>query len=65
MYVSDRNGKNDGIHVAVVDDNGGITGIRGNIIEKHINLSKAADAISAVNAPDKIYYKEFIADGSC
>ena len=64
MYVSDRNGKNDGIHVAVVDDNGGITGIRGNIIEKHINLSKAADAISAVNAPDKIYYKEFIADGS-
>ena len=64
VYVSDRNGKNDGIHVAVVDDNGGITGIRGNIIEKHINLSKAADAISAVNAPDKIYYKEFIADGS-
>ena len=64
VYVSDRNGKNDGIHVAVVDDNGGITGIRGNIIEKHINLSKAADAISAVNAPDKIYYKEYIADGS-
>jgi len=63
-YVAERNGKNDGIHVAVVDDNGGVTGIRGNLIEKHLNLSKAEDAVSAVNAPDKIYYKEYIADRS-
>ena len=63
-YVADRQGKNDGIHVAVVDDNGGITGIKGNLIEKHINLSKALDAVSEVNAPDKIYYKEYLADKS-
>ena len=32
-YVSDRGGKNDGIHVAVVDDLGTITGIQ-NILER-------------------------------
>ena len=64
VYVSDRSGKNDGIHVAVVDDDGGITGIKGNIIETHLNLSKAADAVSNVNAPERIYYKDYLADNS-
>ena len=64
VYVSDRQGKNDGIHVVVVDDNGGITGIKGNVIERHLNLSKAKDAISNVNAPEKIYYKDYLADRS-
>ena len=48
IYVSDRNGYNDGIHIVVVDDKGSITGIKGNLIEKHVNLSKAGDAISNV-----------------
>jgi len=64
VYVSDRQGKNDGIHVAVVDDDGGITGIKGNILETHLNLSKAADAVSNVNAPERIYYKDYLADNS-
>ena len=64
VYVTDRQGKNDGVHVAVVDDDGSITGIKGNILEKHVNLSKAGDAVSNVNAPDKIYYKDYIADFS-
>ena len=64
VYVTDRQGKNDGIHVAVVDDDGTITGIKGNIIEKHVNLSKAGDAVSNVNAPQKIYYKDYLADFS-
>jgi len=63
-YVSDRNGKHDGIHIAVVDDNGSITGIKGNIIERHLGLSKAQDAISAVNSPQRIYYKDYLADFS-
>ena len=61
-YVSDRGGKNDGIHVAVVDDLGTITGIQGNILEKFTGLSKAKDAISNVNSPERIYYKDFIAN---
>ena len=61
-YVSDRGGKNDGIHVAVVDDLGTITGIQGNILEKFTGLSKAKDAISNINSPERIYYKDFIAN---
>ena len=64
VYVSDRNGENDGIHIVVVDDKGSITGIKGNLIEKHTNLSKAGDAISNVNAPQRIYYKDYLADFS-
>jgi len=64
VYVTDRQGKNDGIHVAVVDDDGSITGIKGNLLEKHVNLSKAADAISNVNSPQRIYYKDYLADNS-
>ena len=63
-YVTERNGKNDGIHIAVVDDNGSITGIRGNLLESHTNLSKAGDAVSDYNAPTKNYYKDYIADFS-
>ena len=63
-YVLDRGGKNDGIHVAVVDDTGSITGIQANILEVHPSLSKAQDAVSSANAPQKIYYKDYIADFS-
>ena len=64
QWVSDRNGKNDAMHVVVVDDTGSITGIRGNILEKHISISKAKDTVSSVNSPQKIYYKDFLAQNS-
>ena len=64
VYTTDRSGKNDGLHVVVVDDKGSVTGIKGNIIEKHVNLSKAGDAISNVNAPQRIFYKDYLADFS-
>lgn len=63
-YVTTRNGYNDGIHVVVVDDKGLVSGIQGNILEKHLGLSKASDTISSVNSPQKIYYKDYIADFS-
>ena len=63
-YVTERNGKNDGIHVAVVDDDGSITGIKGNLLESHVNLSKAGDAVSDYNSPTKNYYKDYIANFS-
>ena len=64
VYTTDRNGEGDGIHVVVVDDNGTLTGVKGNIIEKHLGLSKAADSVSDVNSPQRNYYKQFIADFS-
>ena len=64
QYVLDRQGKNDAMHVVIVDDMGTITGIQGNVLEKHVSLSKAKDCISAVNSPQKIWYEQYIADFS-
>ena len=63
-YSLDRNGRGDGLHIAVVDDLGTITGNQGTIIEKHLGLSKALDSVSAVNSPQKIWYKQYLADFS-
>ena len=52
------------MHVAVVDDYGTITGIKGNVLEKHVSISKAVDSVSSVNSPQKNYYKNYIADFS-
>ena len=63
-YASQRDCKNDEIHVVVYDDRGTVTGIQGNLLEKHVGLSKANDAVSAVNSPQKIFWKNYIADNS-
>ncbi len=64
QYALDRNAKNDAIHVAVIDDTGSITGIAGNLLEKHLFLSKAEDSISAVNPAQRNWWKTFIAQFS-
>lgn len=61
QYVASRNGKNDEIHVAIIDDAGSVTGIQGNLLEKHIGLSKATDAVSAINSPQNIWWKNYLA----
>jgi hypothetical protein len=63
-YALDRNGSGDGLHIVVVDDTGEVTGISGNILEKHLSLSKAKDAVSAVNSPTRIWYKDYLANFS-
>jgi len=63
-YALDRNGRNDELHIVVVDDLGTITGNQGTLLEKHTGLSKAIDAVSAVNSPQKIWYERYIADFS-
>ena len=52
------------MHIVVVDDDGSVTGVRGNILEKHVALSKAKDAVSQVNSPQKIWYKNYLANFS-
>lgn len=63
-YSLSRSGKNDGLHIVVVDDLGTVTGVQGTILEKFVNLSKADDSVSNVNSPTKIYYKNFLANTS-
>jgi phage tail sheath protein FI len=64
QYALERNSKNDALHIVVVDDNGSLTGIQGNILEKTLNVSKAIDSVSAVNSPLKTYYRNYLANYS-
>ena len=43
-YVSTRNGANDEIHIVVVDEDGDVTGVPGQILETYSKVSKASDA---------------------
>ena len=43
-YVSTRSGSGDEIHVVVVDEDGGVSGVPGSILETYSKLSKASDA---------------------
>ncbi|MDW7642047.1 MAG: phage tail sheath subtilisin-like domain-containing protein [Nitrosarchaeum sp.] len=62
QYVNDRSGKNDEIHIVVVDDSGSVTGIAGNIVEKFTYLSKAFDG--KISPTQSVYYKDFISANS-
>ena len=59
QYASEHDSTNDEIHVVVVDDEGSVTGIAGNIVEKHLNLSKAKDG--KISPSENIYYRDSIA----
>ena len=63
-YSDDRSGRNDQMHVVVVDDDGSVTGIQGSILEKNLFISKAVDTVSDVAAPERTFYKDFIAQES-
>ena len=43
-YVSDRSGSGDEIHVVVIDEDGGVSGVPGTVLESFSNMSKASDA---------------------
>jgi len=43
-YASDRSGSGDEIHVIVIDEDGGISGVPNTILESYSKLSKGADA---------------------
>ena len=62
QYASDRSSANDEIHVVVVDDTGAVTGVAGNIVEKHLYLSKAFDG--RLSPSQAVYYKDYLATNS-
>jgi len=43
-YVSERSGSADEMHVVVIDEDGGVSGIPGTVLETYSKVSKAADA---------------------
>jgi hypothetical protein len=62
QYSSERSGRNDEIHIVVVDDTGSVSGISGNILEKYTYLSKGLD--SKISPSERVYYKDYIANNS-
>ena len=60
-FSSSRSGRNDSIHVVVVDDKGTVTGSQGSILEKFLSLSKAKDSTADGDNPTRTYYKDYVA----
>ena len=56
--VSNAGGSNDELHIVIVDEDGGITGTAGTILETHEGLSQASDAKSAQGG--SIYYVDYL-----
>jgi len=61
-YAEARNSRHDEVHVVVIDSDGSTTGTVGTIIEKHLSLSKATDAVFSAGSP--AYWRKYIANGS-
>ncbi len=61
-YVAARGGRNDEVHVVVIDDKGTVTGNAGTILEKHLNLSKAKDGEYSVGSTS--YWRNYLATNS-
>ena len=61
-YAQSRESKNDEIHVVVIDEDGSATGVAGNIVEKHLYLSKAKDGKR--QPAEEVYYKNYLANVS-
>ena len=57
-YASSLNGTNDELHVAVIDEDGLWTGVRGTVLEKFPYLSKGSDAKNSDGSSN--YYKDAI-----
>ena len=61
-YVESRGGLNDEIHIVVVDEDGSASGIAGNVLEKHLYLSKAKDGRRQPS--EEVYYTNYLANRS-
>jgi hypothetical protein len=46
QYATDRGGSNDELHIIIVDEDSGISGVEGEILEKYSDVSKAGDALT-------------------
>ena len=61
-YASSRGSRFDEVHVIVIDALGNITGNAGTILEKHLGLSKATDAVFSAGSPS--YWRKYLSNNS-
>ena len=57
-----RKSKNDEVHVIDFDGNGSVTGTVGTVLEKHLSLSKATDAVFSAGSPS--YWRKYLYNNS-
>ena len=62
QYATDRSGVNDEMHIIITDEDSGITGVAGEILEKYENVSKASDALTDNGTAN--YYVDVLYDQS-
>ena len=74
-YASNRSGVNDEMHIVVVDEDGGITGTAGEVLEVYDSVSKGSDAKTPqgdtnyyvdvlYNQSEYLYWMDHVATGS-
>jgi hypothetical protein len=61
-FASSRGSRFDELHVVVIDGDGGITGNSGTVLEKHLSLSKAKNAVYAAGSSS--YWNKYVSEGS-
>ena len=61
-FAAERNSRFDELHIVIIDDEGKITGNSGTILEKHVGLSKAKDALYSSGSPS--YWRNYLTTGS-
>jgi hypothetical protein len=62
QFAADRNSRFDELHVVIIDDEGTVTGNSGTILEKHIALSKAKDALYSSGSPSS--WRKYLSNAS-
>ena len=63
QFATDRGGVDDELHIIVIDEDSGITGVEGEILEKYDSVSKASDALTD-NGNDNYYADVLFAQSS-
>ena len=61
-YAAARGARFDEVHIIVIDAEGKVTGNEGTMLEKHIALSKATDAVYSVGSSS--YWRSYLANAS-
>ena len=61
-FADSRSSRFDEFHLLVIDSDGKVTGNEGTILEKHLNLSKAKDALYSAGSPS--YWRSYLAENS-
>lgn len=59
-FANQRGSRGDAMHIAIFDDLGTITGVKANLLEKHLSVSKGTNTQSTQNSPLKLWWRDYL-----